>query len=158
MALRQMDAVIGNRDHPQYLGEEFDLRRIIAINFLHQVFLCFALIGCLFFFGLFELFHQVTPAITMHPGFVPVLAKFSGNVGSVEFEAGVHKEAQKTAAHNAKNKQHGCYPVLHGAKIAAQLFLTNAGSHIFDQLFDAMNSTKEPCLRQGFVVKLSVAY
>jgi hypothetical protein len=117
MALGQMDAVVGNPHYRDNAGEEFNLAGALAVSFLHQVLLCFALVSGLFFFGLFELFHQVTMPVAMQPGFVPVHAKLGGNVFPVEFEAGVHHKARKAAAHNAKNKQHGRYPVLHGAKV-----------------------------------------
>jgi hypothetical protein len=117
MAIRQMDAVVGDAHYRNNAREEFHLAGGLAVVFLHQALLCFALIGRLFFFGLFELFNQVTAPVAMEPGFVPVLAKFGGNVIPVEFEAGVHHKARKAAAHNAKNKQHGCYPILHGAKV-----------------------------------------
>ena len=102
-----MDAVVGNVHHRDNAGEEFYLAGVVAESFLHQVFLCFALVGGLFVFGLLQLFRQVTMPVAMQPGFVPVLAKFGGNVIPVEFEAGVHHKARNAAAYNAKNKQRG---------------------------------------------------
>jgi hypothetical protein len=98
MALGQLDAVVGDWDHPYYVGEKSNPGGMLKADLLNQVLLCFALIGRLSFLGLFELFHQVTPAIAMHPGFVPVFTKFGGDIIPVECEAGIHKVARKSAA------------------------------------------------------------
>jgi len=96
-----MDAVIGNVHHRNNAGEEFYLAGAVAIGFLHQVFLCFALIGRLLVFRLFQLFHQVTMPVAMQPGFVPVLAKFGGNVIFVQLKTSVDKKAREAAANDA---------------------------------------------------------
>jgi len=77
----------------------------------------YALVGGLLFFGLLKLFHQETMAVAMQPGFTPVLAKFGGNIIPVHLKPRIHKEARKTTAYDANNKQYGRNPVLHGAKI-----------------------------------------
>ena len=85
----------------------------------------FALISVLLVFGLFQFFHQVALAIAVQPGLVAVLAKFSGDVVPVQLEAGIDKEARKTAAYNAENKQYGGNPVLHAAKVKPYGLFTN---------------------------------
>ncbi len=77
----------------------------------------FALIRVLLVFGLFKFFHQVALTVAMQPWFVAVFAKFGSDVVPVQFEACIDKEARKTTAQNAKNKQYGRNPVLHAAKV-----------------------------------------
>jgi hypothetical protein len=149
MALGQMDAVVGNGHHRNNMREEFYPGRFFAENLLHQAFLCFALVSRLFFFGLFELFHQVTMPVAMQPGFVPVLAKLSNNVIPVEIEAGVHKEARKAAAYNAENKQHGCEPVLHATKVTRQRLFARANVTFSSQ------DSKEPSPTMAKVLYIS---
>jgi hypothetical protein len=146
VALRQFDAVIGDSHHPDHMGEEFDLACAFEESILYQALLCFALISGLLVFGLLQFFHQVTFAVAMQPGLIAVLAKFGGDVIPVQLEAGIDKKARKTTAYDANDKQYGCNPVLHGAKIAAPLFLTSANSIFFVRLSFDRFPTKKPCL------------
>ena len=98
------------------MGEKFYLAGCLAIGFLYQALLCFAFVGALLFFGLFDFFHQIAFAVTMQPGLIAVLAKFGSNVVPVHFKTCIHNEARKTTAYHANYKQYGRNPVLHGCK------------------------------------------
>ena len=104
MTLRQFDAVIRDHDLPDQASIETHLRVVFAISFLYQVLLRLAFSAVLFFFSLFYLFHQVAFTVAMQPGFVAVLAKFTGNVAPVHFETCVDKKARKTAADNSEDE------------------------------------------------------
>ena len=71
---------------------------MIADNaFLKQAFARLALIAFLFLFGLFDLFKQITSAVTMHPGFTAIFAQRSGNGGFIHFEACKNKQRRKVS-------------------------------------------------------------
>lgn len=118
MALRQLDAVVGNVQYPNNAGEEFYLVGRLKINLLDQVFLSLALVGGLLGISFLQLFHQVAMAVAMQPGFIAVFAKLGGNIVPVQFETRINEEARKAAANHAHDEQRGCDAVFHAAKVA----------------------------------------
>ena len=121
MALRQMDAVVGNIQCPNNPGEEFYLLCRLEISFLHQVFLRFALVGGLFGVSFLQFFHEVAVTVAMQPGFIAVFAKLSGNIMPVKLETRINEEARKAAAYHANDEQQTCNAVFHAAKVILSL-------------------------------------
>ena len=125
MALRQINALVLDRDDTDHFGEEFYLACSFKISLLQQVFLCFALIGGLFVICFLYFFHQVAFAVAMKPGFIAVFAKLGGNIMPVELESRIHKKARKATAYQACNKQKRCKAVFHAAKLIAEPVKSN---------------------------------
>jgi len=113
VALWQLNAVIGNSDYLQQLGVKLYFGDSFAIGFLYQVFLRFPLGVVLFVLSLFDLLHQVTLAVTVHPGPVTVLTKFRGNVAFIQLETGKNKKPREATAYDNNDEQYGCDFVLH---------------------------------------------
>lgn len=113
MALWQLNAVIGNSDYLQQLGVKLHLKDGIAIRFLYQVLLRFTLGVILFVLSLFDLLHQVTLAVTVHPWPVTVLTKFRGDVAFIQLETGKNKKPREATAYDNNDEQYGCDFVLH---------------------------------------------
>src|ERR1700744_1670739 len=104
----QVNAVIGNSDYLQQLRVKLHIGDIAAKRLLYQVLLCFALRCVLFFFSLFDFFHQVTLTVTVQPGPVTVLTKLHSNVVFVELVPRVNKKPRKTTADDSDDEQYGC--------------------------------------------------
>lgn len=117
MALRQLDAVVGNIQCPNNPGEEFYLVGRFKISLLHPVFLRFALVGGLPGIGFLHFFHEVAVAVAMQPGLIAVFAKLSGNIMPVKLETRINEEARKAAANHTNDEQQTCNAVFHAAKV-----------------------------------------
>ena len=117
MTRRQLNAVVGDTQYPNYPREEFYLHAGLKISFLQQIFLCFALIGRLLVFGCLQFFHQVAMPVTMQPGLIAVFAKLGGDIMPVKLETRINKEARKAAAYQAYDEQQRCNAVFHAAKV-----------------------------------------
>lgn len=83
---------------------KFNFGRSYKKTFLEQAFLRLAFVAFLFFFGLFYLFHQVTMAVTVHPGFVAVLTQIIGNIFLVDAETCINEKPAKISR-NYRHKQ-----------------------------------------------------
>jgi hypothetical protein len=83
---------------------KLNFRRNYQVAFLEQAFLRLALVAFLFFFGLFNFFHQITVAVTMHPGFAAVFAQITGNVLLVHTKTCVNEKPAKISR-NYRQKQ-----------------------------------------------------
>lgn len=77
---------------------------LVESSFLKKIFLSLLLLCVLVLLGLLNLFHKVTLTIAIHPGFIPVLAKFFGNVVPVELKPRIYKQAGKVHRNKRKYK------------------------------------------------------
>lgn len=128
-------------DHPR---EEFYPAGRLKVSLLQQVFLCFALVGCLFVFCRLHFFHQVAFAVTVQPRPVAVLAKPCGDIMPVKLETRINKEARKAAAYEANNKQQCRDAVFHEAKVAMYFLVATEIS------FLVCKENEEACSGQAY--------
>ena len=100
--------MIGNSDDLQQLRVKFHIGNVIAPRLLNQVLLRFAFRCVLFFFSLFDFFHQVTLTVAVQPWPVTVLTKLRSNIVFIELVPRVNKKPRKTTADDRNDEQYGC--------------------------------------------------
>lgn len=90
----------GMKQYADKKGMKADFCSDCKKSVLEQVFLRLLLLFLFLFLSLSELFHQVTLAVTMQPGLVPVNTKVFGNILLVNFKRREYQQPREVRGYH----------------------------------------------------------